>query len=105
MKTFSYNDLAYSIEPAGNAWDIVCTRGDGKTATVAAGVFPGVAEGEVEARARALVRAINPVGIRLVGPDVGHPQKVGDIIIVGPDVGHPNFIYWNKDSASCPKAL
>ncbi|SDH92990.1 hypothetical protein [Propionivibrio dicarboxylicus] len=105
MKTFSYNDLAYSVEAAGNAWDIVCTRGDGKTAVVAAGVLVGVAEKDVEARARALVRVINPVGIRSIGPDVGHPQRVGDIIIVGPDVGHPNFIYWNKDSASCPKTL
>ena len=105
MTSFDYNDLAYTVEPAGTAWNIVCTRGDGKTAYVAAGVFAGLAESEAELRARALTRAINPVGIRLVGPDVGHPQKVGDTIIVGPDVGHPNFIYWNKDSASCPKAL
>jgi hypothetical protein len=27
---------------------------------------------------------------------------IGDLKIVGPDVTHPNFIYWDKDSASCP---
>jgi hypothetical protein len=40
-----------------------------------------------------------------VGPDVNHPNTIGDLKIVGPDVTHPNFIYWNKDSVSCPKDL
>ncbi len=46
-----------------------------------------------------------PAGIRSVGPDVLHPNAIGDLKIVGPDVTHPNFIYWDKDSVSCPKDL
>ena len=53
----------------------------------------------------ALIKTIFPVGIKSVGPDVGHPNTIGDLKIVGPDVTHPNFIYWNKDSVSCPKEL
>ena len=45
------------------------------------------------------------VGVKSVGPDVTHPNTIGDLKIVGPDVTHPNFIYWNKDSTSCPKEL
>ena len=30
---------------------------------------------------------------------------IGDLKIVGPDVTHPNFIYWDKDSSSCPQQL
>ena len=58
---------------------------------------------EVEACARRLVRAIFPVGVRCVGPDVAHPLTIGDLKIVPPDVTHPNFIYWNGDSVSFPK--
>jgi hypothetical protein len=51
------------------------------------------------------VKSVYPVGVRVVGPDVAHPNKIGDLKIVGPDVTHPNFIYWDKDSASFPKSL
>ena len=105
MKTFTYNDMLFSVEPASGKWNIVCKRGDDKTAYVAAGVFPAATEVEAETRARALVRAICPVGVRSVGPDVAHPIRVGDLKIIGPDVAHANFIYWDKDSASCPKQL
>ena len=98
MSTFTYNDMQFSVESRAGEWDIV--QGG---ATVAAGLFPGLAEGEVAARALALVKTILPVGVRCIGPDVSHPNTIGDLKIVGPDVAHPNFIYWNKDSASCPK--
>ena len=105
MKSFTYNDMAFSLEQAAERWNILCQRADGKSAYVATGVFADVPENEVEARALALVKAAFPVGIKVIGPDVTHPTMIGDLKIVGPDVTHPNFIYWDKDSSSCPQQL
>ncbi len=103
MKRFTYNDMDFSVTPANDRWDIGYTRPGGETAWVGAGLFADLPENQVEAKARALVKAIFPVGIRIVGPDTAHPHRIGDLKIVGPDVTHPNFIYWNKDSSSFPK--
>ena len=103
MKIFTYNDMLFSLEPAGGKWDIVCKRGDYRSAYVAAGVFPAATESEAEIRAKALVKAICPVGVRVIGPDVTRPMRVDSLRIIGPDVAHPNFVYWDKDSSSCPK--
>lgn len=105
MKSFIYNDTEFSVAPAGTAWDIARQDAGGKSALVGAGLFPGLAAAEAEARALVLVKSIYPVGVRTVGPDVAHPNMIGDLKIVGPDVTHPNFIYWDKDSTSCPKQL
>lgn len=105
MKSFTYNDMEFSVEKAQDRWDISCKKADGNAALVAAGLFAGVPEAEAEAKARALVRTMLPVGIKVVGPDVAHPNLIGDLKLVGPDVTHPNFIYWDKDSASFPKSL
>ena len=75
MPTLIYNDMTFTVAPRGAA------------------------------RAMALIKTIFPVGIKSVGPDVAHPNTIGDLKIVGPDVTHPNFIYWNKDSVSCPRQL
>jgi hypothetical protein len=64
-----------------------------------------VPEGEVEAKAKTLVKTMFPVGVKSIGPDVAHPNMIGDLKIIGPDITHPNFIYWNKDSTSPPKVL
>ena len=103
MKSFTYNDMEFSVEKAQDRWDISCKKADGKAALVAAGLFAGVSESEAEAKARALVRTMLPVGIKVVGPDVAHPNLIGDLKLVGPDVTHPNFIYWDKDSSSFPR--
>jgi hypothetical protein len=106
MKTFTYNDMEFSVATASGQqgpWDISCKKPDGSAAFVGAGLFQGLPENEAEARARALVKSILPVGIKIVGPDVTHPNLIGDMKIVGPDVTHPNFIYWDKDSSSFPK--
>ncbi len=105
MKTFIYNDTEFSVAAAGTAWDISRKDAGGKSALVGAGLFPGQAAAEAEARALALVKSIYPVGVRIVGPDVAHPNMIGDLKIVGPDVTHPNFITWNKDSTSFRKQL
>ena len=105
MKTISYNDMQFSVEKRGDRWDITYALPSGKGAVAATGLFGGLPESEVEAKALALIKTIFPVGIRSVGPDVMHPNTIGDLKIVGPDVTHPNFIYWNKDSVSCPKEL
>ena len=105
MQTINYNDMQFTVEKNGAGWDIICRRPNGTSATAGAGLFAEVPEGEVAARALALIKTVFPVGIRMVGPDVGHPTTIGDLKIVGPDVTHPNFIYWDKDSVSCPKDL
>lgn len=97
---FTYNDMEFTVEKAGNAWDI-----KNGNAIVAAGLFPGLADADAEAKCVALVKTIFPVGIKVVGPDVAHPLTVGDIKYFPPDVAHPNFVYWNKDSSSQPKQL
>jgi hypothetical protein len=38
------------------------------------------------------------VSVKVVGPDINHSTRVGDLKIVPPDVGHPNFVHWDKDS-------
>ena len=105
MLNFKYNDLQFTVEKSGAAWDLTYQLPNGATALAAAGLFPGLSEQEAGAKAQALVKTVFPVGIKTVGPDVTHPNTIGDLKIVGPDVTHPNFIYWNKDSVSCPKEL
>ena len=105
MPTFTYNDKDFSVEKNGEGWDLLCKLPGGATAVAGAGLFPGLPEAEVAAKALSLVKTIFPVGIRMVGPDVTHPNTIGDLKIVGPDVTHPKFIYWNQDTVSNPKEL
>jgi hypothetical protein len=102
MQAIRYNDMDFAVEKAGDRWDIRCTRADGTVATAAAGLFAGLPEAEAHERALALIKTVFPVGVNSVGPDVAHPNTVGDLKIVGPDVAHPNFVYWDKDSVSSP---
>ena len=103
MKTFVYNDMEFQLDKGGNGWNISRTLPNGSVAVVGAGLFADLSDADAEARGQALVKTIFPVGVRSVGPDVMHPNMIGDLKIVGPDVGHPNFIYWNKDSTSFAK--
>ena len=105
MQTFRYNDIEFSLTAAGAAWDLGSRSPDGRMAIVGTGLFAGAGADEALVRAKSLSKAIYPVGIRIVGPDVDHPLKIGDMKIVGPDVTHTNFIYWDKDSASFPTTL
>jgi hypothetical protein len=105
MQPIRYNDMDFTVEKAGRSWDIRCTRTDGSVATAGTGLFVGLGEEEARARALVLIRTVFPVGVKSVGPDVAHPNTIGDLKIVGPDVAHPNFVYWDKDSVSCPKKL
>lgn len=102
MTTFLYNDMGFDLEPSGNGWNILRATVNGP-AVVGANLFPGASPSDAEQRAIALVKAIYPVGVKSVGPDVAHPHKIGDLRIVGPNVAHPNFIRWDKDSSSFPK--
>jgi hypothetical protein len=105
MATFKYNDMEFAVTAAGAAWDILRVLPGGATAVVGTGLFAGAAEADAQAKGLALVKAIYPVGIKVVGPDVAHPNMIGDLKIVGPDVTHPNFIHWDQDSASFPAQL
>lgn len=104
MTGFFYNDMGFKLEPAGSAWNVTRVAAGG-IAVVGAGLFPGATSDEAARRALDLIKTIYPVGVKSVGPDVAHPQKIGDLRIVGPNVGHPNFIYWDKDSSSFPERL
>ncbi|BDU71332.1 hypothetical protein [Mesoterricola silvestris] len=100
MNPIHYNDMIFTVEKRGGGWDILCTRAGGATAVAAAGLFPGAPEEEAAARALRVIRTVFPVGVRCVGPDVAHPNRIGDLKIVGPDVLHPNFIHWDADSVT-----
>jgi hypothetical protein len=100
MKNMIYNDQAFSIASTGSGWDITRKLPNGDIAVVGANLFAGLSDSDAQAQAQALIRTIFPVGVKIVGPDVTHPDRVGDLKIVGPDVGHPNFIYWDRDSTS-----
>jgi hypothetical protein len=104
MPGFTYNDMQFTLEARDGRWDLSYAQPSGAKGLAGAGLFQGLAEAEATAKAQSLVRTIFPVGVRSVGPDVAHPTTIGDLRIVGPDVAHPNFIYWNKDSVSDPKA-
>jgi hypothetical protein len=103
MKNIIYNDTEFSVAKTTCGWSITRKLPNGALAVVAANLFADLPDGDAEARALALVRTVFPTGIRIVGPDVAHPNMVGDLKIVGPDVSYPNFIYWNKDSTSLAK--
>jgi hypothetical protein len=103
MKNMIYNDVEFSIAKNGSGWDISHKLPNGDFAVVGAGLFKDFSEGDAGARALALVKKVFPVGIKMVGPNVSHPNMVGDLKIIGPDACHPNFIYWNKDSTSFAK--
>jgi len=100
MHNFTYNDMEFTLARTGSGWDITRKLSNGDVAVVGATLFADLPDGAAEARAQALVRTIYPVGIKIVGPDVAHPNMIGDLRIVGPDVSHPNFVYWDKDSTS-----
>jgi hypothetical protein len=102
MDKFKYNDMEFVLAASGTAWDILRQLPAGATAVVGTGLFAGSAVADAQAKGLALVKAIYPVGVKIVGPDVAHPNLIGDLKIVGPDVTHPNFINWDKDSASFP---
>lgn len=100
MHNFIYNDMVFSIAKTDSGWDITRKLLNGESAVVGAALFGGLPDDDAETRAQALVRTIFPVGIKIIGPDVAHPNRVGDLKIVGPDVSHPNFVYWDRDSTS-----
>ena len=100
MKNIFYNDMEFTVTKIGSTWDITRKLPNGDFAVVGAGLFVELPDSDAAARALALVRTIFPVGIKIFGPDVSHPNRVGDLKIVGPDVGHPNFVYWEKNSTS-----
>ena len=100
MDTFTYNDIVFHLNDMGATWDLEREVPGAGRALVGAGLYPGASSAEAGLRARSLARSIFPVGVRIVGPDVDHGTRVGDLRLVMPDVSHPNFIRWEKDSVS-----
>lgn len=101
MTKFFYNDAEFVVVPSG--YDIRRMKPDGSYSLVGSNLFGGLSAAEAEAKAHALIKSVQPVGVKIVGPDVTRPNKVGDLKIVGPDVTRANFICWDKDSSSFPK--
>lgn len=102
MKKFFYNDAEYIVEQTG--YDIRRVMPDGTTSLIGGNLFQGLSASEAEAKAEALVKTIQPVGVKVVGPDVSRPNMIGDLKIVGPDISRSNFVYWDKDSTSFSKS-
>ena len=105
MTRFTYNDAEFWLEPEAQGWTILRQRGEGAPAPIATGLFVGSSEQEANARAQTLVKTIDPVGVKLVGPDLTHSLRAGDLRIIGPGVGRPTFVAWDKDSTSFAKTL
>ena len=103
MASFTYNDITFTLEARAGRWDLSFTQANGVKGLAGVGLFEGLSEADATTRAQGLARTLFPVGVRSVGPDVGHPTTIGDLKLVPPDVAHPTFIYWPKDSASDPK--
>lgn len=105
MNTFAYNDTEFAVQAAGSAWDITRKLADGGSAVVGTGLFAGVPPAAAVERAQALIKAAYPVGVKTIGPDVAHPNLIGDLKIVGPDINHANFVNWAQDSTSFPSVV
>ena len=103
MTRFFYNDTDFTLRANGSAWDVERTLSDGSTVFLGTGLFAGQSAEQAEARTGRLIRAACPVGVKLVGLDVSHPNTIGGLKIVGPDVAHPNFARWERDSSSFPQ--
>lgn len=93
QETIVYNGVTFTLTEGAKGWDITYPKG-----TVGTGLFPGAAAHEARSKAKAVLRGAFPVGVKVVGPDINHPNRVGDLKLVPPDVGHPNFVHWDKDS-------
>ena len=93
QKTMVYNGMTFTLTQGVKGWDIEYPRG-----TVGTGLFPGADADTARLKARAVIRGAFPVGVKVVGPDINHSTRIGDLKLVPPDVGHPNFLHWNKDS-------
>lgn len=101
MKKFTYNDIEFSIATTGTGWNISRKLANGETAQVGAALFGTLSYRDAIAQAEALIRIIYPVGVKIIGPDVAHPNLVSGMKIIGPDVAHPNFINWPANTTSC----
>ncbi|MBI5240427.1 MAG: hypothetical protein HY926_08130 [Elusimicrobia bacterium] len=91
--TLIYNGMSFTLQRGAKGWDITYPKG-----TVGTGLFGDADETAARAKARAVIRGAFPVGVKVVGPDINHSTRIGDLKLVPPDVGHPNFVQWNKDS-------
>jgi hypothetical protein len=93
QESLVYNGMTFTLSQGRTGWDIGYPRG-----TVGTGLFPGADAATARAKARAVIRDAFPVGVKVVGPDINHSTRIGDLKLVPPDVGHPNFVHWDKDS-------
>ena len=97
LETLVYNGMSFTLAKGAKGWDIDYRKG-AAAGTLGTGLFEGAAADAARVKARAVIRGAFPVGVKVVGPDINHTTRVGDLKLVAPDVTHPNFIHWDKDS-------
>jgi len=95
-ETLTYNGMSFTLEAGARGWNIGYRKG-ACAGTLGAGLFEGADAETARVKARAVIRGAFPVGVKVVGPDVNHATRVGDLRLVPPDVTHPNFAHWDKD--------
>jgi hypothetical protein len=95
--TLVYNGMSFTLTKGAKGWDIEHRKG-AAAGTLGAGLFDGADADMARVKARAVIRGAFPVGVKVVGPDINHSTRVGDLKLVPPDVTHPNFIHWDQDS-------
>ncbi len=100
MTAILYNDMQFTLRPSSEKWDLLRTLPDGSCTLVGAGLFPGQPAAAAQLLAQTLIHTLFPVGVHIIGPDVEHPNSVGELKIVGVNVAHPNFVYWTGNSTS-----
>ena len=58
MPNITYNEKQFTVEKAGDKWDITYKLPNGSSALAAAGLFPGLSESEAAARALTLIKTV-----------------------------------------------
>jgi hypothetical protein len=100
MTKMKHGGTEFVLQAEDGAWRLARCNADGSQALVGAGLFAGMAPQDAERQARVLLHWVRPSGVRLVGPDLGHPARAGDLRLIAPDVAHSNFVFWEADDAS-----
>jgi hypothetical protein len=97
QETLVYNGMSFTLARGAKGWDIEYRKG-AVAGTLGAGLFEGADADTARIKARAVIRGAFPVGVRVIGPDINHSTRIGDLKLVPPDVGHPAFSHWDQDS-------
>lgn len=105
MSSFHHDDSTFELQPEGDAWALLRRTDDGQPHRIGTGLFRGLAAAEALAGARSLAQLANPVGVRIVPPDLAHTGNAGGLRLVPPDIAHPRYASWTGCSTSFPRDI